>query len=426
MAGCARCHNHKFDPILQKDYYALQAYFAASQENDIILGPAELKRQWEEKTKTLNAELKKLRKQLEQSEGEERKKLADQIEKMEDEMPTPPPTIPTVHNDFAQRTEMHVLKRGDWEKKGELVAPHPPTVLAVDGACELAADAPKPRTELARWLIATNHPLTARVIVNRIWQNHFGLGLVKTPNDFGKNGERPSHPELLDWLAARLVEDGWRLKPLHRMILLSSAYRQSSKPLSADAAMRSDPENRLLWHFSRRRLTAEEIRDSLLAVSGELNLKAGGRSVIVPVDRELVQLLYKPSQWEVSHNSSDHNRRSIYLIAKRNLRLPFMETFDQPALLTSCGRRESSTHAPQALEMLNGNLANDRAVAFASRLSKEAGTDRDKIVSRAYELALSRPPTKKERALALEFLKEQPLKEFALAMFNLNDFLYVR
>ena len=190
--------------------------------------------------------------------------------------------------------------------------------------------------------------------------------------------------------------------------------------------MRSDPENRLLWHFSRRRLTAEEIRDSLLAVSGELNLKAGGRSVMVPVDRELVQLLYKPSQWEVSHNSSDHNRRSIYLITKRNLRLPFMETFDQPALLTSCGRRESSTHAPQALEMLNGNLANDRAVAFASRLSKEAGTDRDKIVSRAYELALSRPPTKKERALALEFLKEQPLKEFALAMFNLNDFLYVR
>ena len=123
-------------------------------------------------------------------------------------MPAPPPTIPTVHNDFAQRTEMHVLKRGDWEKKGELVAPHPPTVLAGDGACELAADAPKPRTELARWLTATNHPLTARVIVNRIWQNHFGLGLVKTPNDFGKNGERPSHPELLDWLAARLVEDG--------------------------------------------------------------------------------------------------------------------------------------------------------------------------------------------------------------------------
>jgi mono/diheme cytochrome c family protein len=424
--GCARCHNHKFDPILQKDYYALQAYFAASQENDIVLGPPELKKQWEEKTKAANAELKKLRKLLEQSQGEERKKLSEKIEKMEDEMPAPPPTIPTVHNDFAQRTEMHVLKRGDWEKKGELVAPHPPTVLCVGNANELAPDAPKPRTELARWLTSAKNPLTARVIVNRVWQNHFGLGFVKTSNDFGKNGERPTHPELLDWLASRLIEDGWRLKGLHRMILLSAAYQQSSKSALNEIAMRADPDNRLLWHFSRRRLTAEEIRDSMLSISGQLNLKTGGRSVMVPVDRELVQLLYKPSQWEVSHNTAENNRRSIYLIAKRNLHLPFMETFDQPALLTSCGRRESSTHAPQALEMLNGELANNLAGAFAARLNKEAGTDRDKIITRAYELALSHAPTKKERALAVEFLKQQPLKEFALAIFNLNDFLYVR
>jgi hypothetical protein len=423
--GCARCHNHKFDPISQKDYYRLQAYFAATQENDIILGPADQKKIWEDKRKVLNAQLKKLRKQLEQAEGEERKSLSEQIEKMEEQMPAPPPIIPTIHNDPAQRTEMHVLKRGDWEKKGEPVAPRPLSVLTADHVAELPADAPNPRTHLASWLTQREHPLTARVMVNRVWQHHFGVGLVKTANDFGQNGERPSHPELLDWLAFRLVENGWRLKAIHRMILLSSAYQQSSD-YRDDAANRIDPEARLLWRFNRRRLTAEEIRDSMLAISGRINLKAGGRSVMAPVDKELVQLLYKPAQWEVASDRTEHDRRSIYLMAKRNLRLPFMETFDQPALQTSCARRESSTHAPQALEMLNGKLANDLAAAFADRLSKESRGDRDKIVTRAYQLAVGRGPTEKERLLANEFLAGQPLKEFALAMFNLNDFLYVR
>jgi len=424
--GCARCHNHKFDPILQKDYYRLEAYFAASQENDIILGPLELKKDWEEKTKVINTELKKLRKKLEQAEGEERKAVAAQIEKMEDEMPPSPPTIPTIHDDPAQRTEMHVLKRGDWEKKLEPVAPRPPSVLVPDEMEELPADAPNPRTHLANWLTDPKNPLTPRVIANRVWQNHFGLGLVKTANDFGKNGERPTNPELLDFMASRLLEEGWRLKPLHRMIVLSAAYQQAYQTPLAEAGMRADPEDRMLWRFNRRRLSAEEIRDSMLAVSGRLNLKAGGRSVMTPVDKELVHLLYKPSQWEVSKDQTDYNRRSIYLIAKRNLRLPFMETFDQPALLTSCGRRESSTHPPQALEMLNGTLANELAGAFAKRLTAEAGADRDQMITRAYQLALSRPPTKQERALAKEFLRDQPLKEFALAMFNLNEFLYVR
>ena len=187
-----------------------------------------------------------------------------------------------------------------------------------------------------------------------------------------------------------------------------------------------DPENRLLWRFSQRRLSAEEIRDAMLAVSGALNPKLGGPSVMVPVDKELVQLLYKPTQWEVARNATEHHRRSIYLIAKRNLRLPFMETFDQPGLLTSCGRRESSTHAPQALELLNGRLANELAAAFAERLEKETGGDSNRIVERAYWLAVGRPPGSQERSLAAAFLKEQPLKEFALALFNLNAFLYVQ
>ena len=274
--GCARCHNHKLDPISQKDYYRLQAYFAATHENDIILGPADQKKIWEQKTKALNGQLKKLRKQLEQAEGEERKKLSEQIEKLEYEMPAPPPTIPTIQNDPEQRTVMHVLKRGDWEKKGEPVAPRPPSVLTADELSELPADTATPRTHLARWLTEPDHPLTARVIVNRIWQHHFGVGLVKTSNDFGQNGERPTHPELLDWLASQLIENGWRLKPLHRMIVLSGAYQQSSEsPTTTEVASRIDPDARLLWRFNRRRLSAEEIRDSMLAVSGKAQPEIG-------------------------------------------------------------------------------------------------------------------------------------------------------
>ncbi|MDA1166415.1 MAG: DUF1553 domain-containing protein, partial [Planctomycetota bacterium] len=268
-------------------------------------------------------------------------------------------------------------------------------------------------------------PLTARVIVNRIWQHHFGTGLVRTANDFGTHGERPSHPELLDWLAQSLVANGWHWKPLHRQILLSNTYRQSSNvEVSTDIA-ESDPENRLFWKFNRRRLSAEELRDSMLAVSGRINLHSHGPSVMVPVDPELVNLLYKPAQWRVSEKTT-HGRRSVYLIAKRNLRLPFMESFDAPALQTSCSARETSTHAPQALELLNGAFANEMAAAFADRLADEGDNQPEQIVERGYWLALGRPPTYRERELSLEFLRDEPLVEFALALFNLNGFVYVQ
>jgi hypothetical protein len=267
--------------------------------------------------------------------------------------------------------------------------------------------------------------LTARVIVNRLWLNHFGQGIVTTANDFGFNGARPSHPELLDYLANELVAGGWHLKRIHRQILLSNAYRQAyESPLAKDAAAK-DPANQLLWRFSRRRLEAEEIRDAMLAVAGKLNLKSGGQSIMVPVDEQLVDLLYNPAQWKVPEDKNENNRRSIYLIAKRNLRLPFMEVFDQPALLTSCARRQSSTHAPQALELLNGRLANELAADFAERLKREAGEDPARQIERAYQLSAGRMPTAAERTLATEFLKTQPLSEFAIAVFNLNDFLYV-
>ncbi|MSU51153.1 MAG: DUF1553 domain-containing protein [Opitutus sp.] len=422
--GCARCHDHKIDPILQKDYYRLQAYLAGTQEHDIFLvGEAE-KNTWEAQTKAINDQLRKLRRNASSAMGEARSKLDNEIEALEDTLPPNPATIPSIAHDPAQRTAIHVLKRGDWDRKGEPVAPRPPTVLVSDALPELPADTPHPRTELARWLTDANHPLTPRVAVNRIWQHHFGTGLVGTANDFGNNGERPSHPELLDWLASRLVAEGWKLKPLHRLMLLSSTYRQDSRTTFATAATKIDPDNRLRWHFARRRLAAEEIRDTLLAVSGRLNPKLGGPSVMLPVDPDLVKFLYKPSQWTVTKDPAEHNRRSIYLIAKRNLRLPFMETFDQPDLLSSCGRRESSTHAPQALEMMNGTLANELALALADRLAHEAGPDHGRIVEHAYLIAIGRAPTTEERTLSLAFLATQPLREFALAMFNLNAFLY--
>jgi hypothetical protein len=309
----------------------------------------------------------------------------------------------------------------------------------------MSADVKSPRLLLANWLTDPAHPLTARVFVNRLWQYQFGQGLVATPNDFGVNGAPPSHPKLLDYLANELVAGGWSHKRVQRLIVCSSAYRQSAATSdfrfqisdweagSDDSNLKSeilnpksvDPANRLLWHYPRRRLTAEQLRDAMLAVSGRLNTKFGGESIMPPVPSELTELLYDPAQWQVTPDAREHDRRSIYLVAKRNLKLPFMEVFDQPDLQISCGRRISSTHPPQSLELLNGELSNRLAADFAARLQAEAGDDHAIQIERAYWLAAGRAPSAQERKLAVDFLREQPLSEFALAMFNLNAFLYV-
>lgn len=423
--GCARCHNHKLEPISQKDYYRLQAYMAATDEHNITLASAAEQERWQEATKRTNSEIGALRSQISKSEGSEKANLEARIEQLQQTLPAPLPVVPATRNNFEKRTEIHVLRRGIWENKGEAVGARPLSVLINEQVAELAADIANPRTHLAQWLVSPELPLTARVIVNRIWQRHFGAGIVKTPNDFGVRGDRPSHPELLDWLAATFIEGGWRLKPLHRLIVLSKTYQQSNSSISDSPQEKLDPENRLLWHMERRRLSAEEVRDAMLCVSGRINLKMGGPSIMVPVEAELINLLYKPSQWTVAKDPTEHNRRSIYLIAKRNLRLPFLENFDAPALQTTCARRETSSHAPQALEMLNGSFSNQMAVDFAQRLERETAGDRNRIVDRAFQLALGRSPLPEERRRSREFLDEQPLSEFALAIFNVNGFLYV-
>src|SRR5262249_10471782 len=203
--GCAGCHDHKFDPIPKQDYYQLQAFLGATQERDIPLASAEEHAAWKARTDAANEELKKLKEALKYSKGEEQKRLQEQVEQAEDRLPAPLPGVASITNDFKNRTPIHVLKRGEWDKKGEQVGMRAGSVLLPDDAAELPDALPNPRTALAKWLTDPHHPLTARVMVNRVWQFHFGQGIVKTPNDFGANGDRPSHPELLDYLASEFI-----------------------------------------------------------------------------------------------------------------------------------------------------------------------------------------------------------------------------
>jgi hypothetical protein len=423
--GCARCHDHMFDAIRQQDYYQLQAFLGATHENNIVMATAQEQADWEKKTKVAQAEVTRIKAAVKTATGEREFELIKELYAAQDKLPTPLPTISSVKNDEKQRGNIHLLTRGDESKKGRHVGMRSLGILLPNRAAALKGDTKSPRTKLANWIVDDHNPLTARVIVNRIWQFHFGIGLVHTANDFGLNGSPPSHPQLLDFLASELIRNGWCLKPIHRIILLSRTYQQSSRAVRDHSGHRIDPDNRLLWRFRRRRLDAEEIRDAMLATAGNLRTELHGASVMVPVEQELINLLYKPTQWKVTTQSKQHYRRSIYLVAKRNLRLPFLEVFDQPDLQTSCSRREQSTHAPQALEMLNGRLSNELAGVFAERIRDAAGDSIDRQVQFAFQNAIGRNPTQKESSLAKEFLQAQPLSEFALAMFNLNAFLYV-
>jgi len=424
--GCARCHDHKFDAFRQSDYYRIQAYFAATHEKDVALSSAEEQAAWKEKAKATEGEIRKLRQAMKGKDGAELQELEKKLEDATDRLPAPLPVLFSVENDFKKTTPIHLLERGEYTKPKEKVGARPLGVLLPEGTPERETLPENPRTKLAEWVVDGENPLTARVMANRVWHWMFGRGIVATPNDFGKMGLRPTHPELLDWLGNQLVAGGWKLKPLHRLLLHSNTWKQAYDGPGFAAGMAKDPENKLLWHSARRRLDAEEMRDSMLAVAGRLNGKMGGPSIMVPVDKELTNLLYKPSQWAVAADKTEHDRRSIYLIAKRNLRLPMMDAFDAPDMQISCARRESSTHAPQALELTNGEFANAMAAGLAERLKKEAGTEPRKVAARAWELATGRAPNAKEMAMAVEYLRSgKPLGEFALAVLNLNAFAYV-
>jgi hypothetical protein len=281
------------------------------------------------------------------------------------------------------------------------------------------------RKTLAAWLTGADHPLTARVLVNRLWQGHFGRGIVGTPSDFGKMGDEPSHPELLDWLACELMAQDWSLKAIHRLIVTSATYRQASRP-SIGRFKDVDPDNHLLARQNRRRLDGESIRDALLAASGQLNAALGGPGVFPPLPSELTKLSSKGAVWPVSPRAEDRNRRSRYVFIRRNLRYPFFESFDRPDTNVSCPRRPVTTIAPQALSLLNSPLSSQAAAALAERTEREAGASLSKRIEHAYLLALGRRPDADEQRLAYEFLAcGGSFTDYCLVLLNLNEFVYV-
>jgi hypothetical protein len=264
-------------------------------------------------------------------------------------------------------------------------------------------------------------------MVNRIWQQHFGEGLVRTPSNFGKMGERPTHPELLDWLTVEFVERGWSIKALHRLIMNSDTYQMVSD--DNPAALDIDRENKYMWRMPRRRLEGEAIRDSIMFVAGNLDLTVGGPAVFPYIDPALFQSSSKRT-WNGKPDSDPSTwRRSIYVFAKRSIPLPMLDVFDRPDSVISCARRNRSTIAPQALILMNNAFVLMETKTFAERLRKEAGADAKAQVQLAFALTLSRAPSPTELDESLSFLRsggEQALVDFAQAMLNLNEFVYIQ
>lgn len=335
--------------------------------------------------------------------------------------------------DRGEPSPTYILRRGDHDKPGPLVGPGVPSVLT-DGRTPFVAKPPFPgktgrRLAFARWLTQPEHPLTARVMVNRIWYHHFGAGLVGTLENFGMQGERPSHPELLDWLAVAFVKRGWSIKEVHRMILNSRTYRQSSR--ITEDRRKLDPRNRLLSRMPLRRMNAEALRDSLLLVSGKLEDTAGGPPDLVSVDREgLVTANPVPGGgW----------RRSIYLQYRRTEIPTMMDTFDYPDMGPNCVARNVSTVSPQSLMLMNNRRVRDLAAAFAARveglLAGRKQNDRGACVDFVYQIALSRPPSERERRLGIETLQElesasngqqrAALETYCHTILNSAAFLYI-
>ncbi len=442
---CARCHDHKFDPITQRDFYSLSAVFSGSEEREVPtvsrMGIYEYTRhqtrvvladQLKAKLQRLDAAARKRagaggngeKAEYTPAERDQRETLLRQIGDAYVKTPAPYAKANLLTH-YAPVPETHVLVRGEYQNKGEIVKAAFPAVFGGQEIDDPGSGwfIPRRRKALAEWLASADHPLFARVMVNRIWQGHFGRGIVATANDFGRQGEPPTHPELLDWLAVEFAERGYSLKAMHRLILLSEAYRFSSRPNAENAA--KDPDNVYLWRMNRRRLEAEAIRDSVLAASGALNLKMGGPPVVPALSREEFDGMRDMSQWPVTSDPAEHARRSVYVFVKRSFRLPMMDTFDAADTSASCPRRETSTVATQSLAMMNGEFMNDQAARFAARVRKEAGEQADVQVERAWRVALGRAPDPAEKKRAIEYLDKGELSKLCLLLLNLSEFVYV-
>lgn len=441
--GCARCHDHKFDPLSQRDYYRMAALFAGSVEREVPLVSL-----FDVQTASRNFPLLATAQAYRQMAGRGGRrrsaennddptagappldaKRAELLQKLGEAYLRSPERYPyanvLAHEEIVPDT--HILGKGEWRARGEKVEPGFPAALPPGPAIDEPKGylfVPQRRKALALWLTSPEHPLLARVMINRIWQGHFGEGLVRTPSDFGRQGDAPTHPELLDWLATEFVARGWSIKEMHRQMMLSRTYRGSS--LAAPQSLAKDPENRYWSRMNRLRLDGDSIRDSILATAGTLNLKMGGVGVIVPLTREEIQAARMPYLWPPHPDPAEHNRRSVYLQMKRSLTLPMLQIFDAPDSSSSCPKRERSTVAPQALALMNSEFAAAQADHFAARVRKTAAADDPARLSEtAWRLALGRMPSEKERQSALDYLQRNNLARLCLLIFNLNEFVYV-
>ena len=393
--ACARCHDHKFDSITQRDYYALQAVFAGSKEVEIptvpAMGIADFKQFYprilkvSEERKSYQAFQRKTKNRpLTEAEKQTKQKLIENLARAVMELPEDTADngpfvglmeIPTAsvlgHEQPELVRPVNILNRGDLKRPREKATPDIPAVLrqAMDWNEELSGPFGS-RQQFALWLTSTNHPLTARVMVNRLWQWHFGRGLVTTANDFGKMGQPPSHPELLDWLAQQFMAQGWSLKKMHRLLMLSRTYQMASRFVD-EGNSRLDPDNRLLWRMNRRRLEAEELWDALQSVAGTLNPAMGGCPVVPPLADEEAEALRESWYWPVTADAEEHHRRGLYFFVRRNFRFPMFDVFDSPVNFASAPGRDETTVAPQALWFLNNKIAWQQAQEFAARLVAE-------------------------------------------------------
>lgn len=489
--NCARCHDHKGDPILADDYYKMVAFIrdireysgdrnVKSSSNQTDVTPFEQRKLYEKELGERMTKLAELTKQMEviedeaikkmpaedqrASEGTDRpqvvkkvpmfldadgKKAYAALKRQADELkrkpsphqelalsvnncdPTPPPTFINI--------------RGNPHANGAEVKPGFPTVLNLPDptipAAGKGAKSSGRRAVLADWIADPKNPMTARVMVNRLWLWHFGKGLVPTPNDFGKLGEQPTHPELLDWLAAEFVQpsDGgaaWTLKRMHRLMMTSAAYQRTS---AGDAAhLKTDPANTYLWRVNMRRLTSEEVRDSILAASGELNTsKVGGPSMYPKLSAEVLAGISfgdKKNHWPDSPKE-EMNRRTVYAFVKRSIQVPLLINHDQADTDNSCPVRYTTTVPTQALGMLNGEFTNEQADLLAKRMAKDAGPDAAKQVARGIRLTTGRVPTADEVAKDATFVEKlkakhkltdaKAMQQYALLLLNANEFVYV-